>query len=132
MAKQIKQITNILAGWSPTQYFGQEGSYNSSLGIDPDLPIASENRTSGAIVPVAYADFSDTDYTAVAKWLVNTPKDTLTYAYLNDGALLTYSSTLTAVSEADLGTIPTSDGNGLAYYNNFDGMLRLARMSWLQ
>ena len=52
-------INQIFKGIAASQYFGLEGTYNSSTAIDPDLPIVSTDiRTSGFPVPVGSAVFS--------------------------------------------------------------------------
>ena len=55
----IKTITinQIFRGWSASEYFGSDGTYNSSIAVDPDLPIVSTGiRTSGFAVPISVSE----------------------------------------------------------------------------
>lgn len=111
-------ISSIFDGISPTQFFGSRNSYDSSIAIDPDAPISSSDvKTSGAIVPVAYTDFSSTALNAKPLWVVTNPKDTKIYVILNNGRLLSYTSALG--SETNVNSPSTSSGNGGGYYNNY-------------
>jgi len=95
MATKTIKINSILKGHSVAQYFGEEGSFNTSVAIDPDLPIISTGvRTSGYAVPVGYAVFSGTIFNAPALRIINNPKNTLTYAVLTNGRLISYTSAL--------------------------------------
>ena len=95
MAKKILKINEIFKGQSAAQYFGAEGTYNTSVAIDPDLPILStDTRTSGFPVPVGYAEFSGTNINAPVIKLITNPKNTLTYAVCNNGRLVSYDSSL--------------------------------------
>ena len=93
MAIKNVKINQIFKGHSVAQYYGDEGTMNTSVAIDPDLPIVSTDvRTSGYAVPVGYAVFSGTIFNAPAIRLINTPKNTLTYAVLTNGRLISYTS----------------------------------------
>lgn len=120
MARSTIQINSILDGWSQTKYLGSKNSFDSSIGVDPDLSLTtSDTKTSGVIVPVAYEDFSDTDLSGAVRWLITNPKDTNLYTYNSDGEVLSYSSSLTQASEAVIGTPTSGAGNGGTYYNNY-------------
>ena len=92
--KTIK-INEIFKGHSAAQYFGTEGTFNTSVAIDPDLPIISTDvRTSGFPVPIGYAKFSGTNVNAPVIKIITNPKNTLTYVVLNNGRLISYDSSL--------------------------------------
>jgi len=113
-------IESILDGWSPSTYQSSEASIDSSIGIDPDLPLTTSGiKASGVIVPSQYGDFSSTGLSDYPMWLVTTPKGSTVYCYTADGELIEYSSALTGASENVIGTTTSGKGNGAAYYNNF-------------
>jgi hypothetical protein len=117
MPKISIKLENILGGIAPTQYFGPKGSFNSSIAIDPDLPVGSGPKTSGMIVPVGYAKFSGANVNASVIALITNPKNTLTYAVLNNGRLISYDSAM--ANEALVGTVTGSNAEGGFYYNNY-------------
>jgi len=120
MADFTIRIESILDGWSPSVYQSSSGSIDSSIGIDPDLPLATtETKASGVIVPSQYGDFSSTGLSDYPMWLITTPKGSTVYCYTADGELIEYSSALTGASENVIGTVTNGAGNGAAYYNNF-------------
>lgn len=120
MATQRLTIDSILGGISPTQYFFGEGQYLGAVGVDPDYALTSSDiRTSGVLVPTVYEEFSSTNILGFPKWIITNVKDTNTYVYASDGKLVSYSSALTAASEALIGTPTSGAGNGAAYYNNY-------------
>ena len=95
MAVKTIKINQIFQGQSAAQYFGVEGTYNTSVAIDPDFPILSTDvRTSGFPVPVGYAEFSGTNVNTPVIKIITNPKNTLTYAVLNNGRLISYNSSL--------------------------------------
>jgi len=111
-------INQIFRGWSASEYFGGDGTYNASIAIDPDLPIISTDvRTSGFAVPVGYAKFSGANVTSAVIRLINNPKNTLTYAVTTDGKLISYSSSF--ASETVIGTVTGSVATWAEYYNNY-------------
>lgn len=117
MLKTLK-INQIFKGVSPSQYFGEEGTFNSSTAIDPDLPIVSSGvRTSGFAVPVGYAKFSGSNVTAAPIRIITNPKNTLTYTVLTNGRLISYDSSLG--SETLVGTVTGSNATWAEYYNNY-------------
>ena len=93
MAEKTLKINSIFGGHAATQYFGAEGTFNTSIALDPDLPIISTDiRTSGFAVPVGYAVFSGANVNAPVLRLITNPKNTLTYAVLTNGRLISYTS----------------------------------------
>lgn len=117
MIKKIR-INSILGGASPSRYFGAEGTFDQSLGIDPDFPItASAIRTSGFAVPVGMAAFSGANVTSHIVSIVNNPKNTLTYVVLSNGRLISYDSSL--ASETLIGTVTGGTASSACYYNNY-------------
>jgi len=124
MAERTKQktikVNQIFQGHSATQYFGSEGTINTSIAIDPDLPIISTDvRTSGFPVPVGYAEFSDTDVTGSILAEITNPKDNLLWTIQHNGKVVVYPTTLTAASETLIGTVAGSNASGACYYNNY-------------
>jgi len=118
MALKTITINSILAGVSPSRYFGPEGSFDQSLGIDPDFPITSSAiRTSGFAVPIAMAAFSGANVTSHIVSIVTTPKNTNTYIVLSNGRLISYNSSL--ASETLIGTVTGGVAVSAKYYNNY-------------
>lgn len=124
MAVQTIKIQSILNGFSPTQYLGSEGSYNSAVGIDPDFAVGSDVKTSGLIVPVAYEKFSGTELTGFPNWIITNNKTDNSFVYTSDGKLHSFTNALAmrATDEATTAfpiTITGGAGNGAVFYNNF-------------
>jgi len=118
MAKIQLKINSILQGQSPSRYFGVDGTFDQSISIDPDYPIAnSATRTSGFAVPIGMAVFSGANVTATVVSIINDPKDTLTYAVLSNGRLISYNSSL--ASETLIGTVSGGVASSATYYNNY-------------
>jgi len=118
MADFTIRIDSILDGWSPSVYQSSQGSIDSSLGIDPDLPLDTKStKASGVIVPSQYGDFSSSGLSDYPMWLITTPKGSTVYCYTADGELIEYDSGLS--TENVIGTATSGKGNGAAYYNNF-------------
>lgn len=118
MAIRNITINQIFKGHSASQYFGLEGTYNTSIAIDPDLPIISTDiRTSGFPVPVGSAVFSGANVTGNVMNIINNPKNTLTYVITSTGRLISYDSSLG--SETLIGTVTGSTASGGFYYNNY-------------
>lgn len=117
MAKATLKINSVLGGISSSQYIYGDGQYNSAVGIDPDFPVASGIRTSGAVLPTVYEKFSGSNITGYPKFIANTTKNTNTYVYASDGKFVSYDSSL--ASETLVGTPTSGAGNGMAYYNNY-------------
>ena len=116
----IKKLTinSIWKGQSASQYFGTEDQFNSSIAIDPDLPILSTDvRTSGFVVPVGSAVFSGANVTSQIVRILNNPKNTLTYVVLTNGRLISYNSSL--ASETLVGTVAGGAAVWAEYYNNY-------------
>ena len=111
-------INQIFKGWSASQYFGTEGTFNASTAVDPDLPILStDTRTSGFCVPVGSAVFSGANVTSQVVRILNNPKNTLTYVVLSNGRLISYNSSL--ASETLIGTVAGGTATWAEYYNNY-------------
>ena len=118
--KQQIIISNIFGGKAPSQYFQSEGQFSHSIGIDPDLPISDavgDRETSGMLRPSGYASFDGANVNANPYWILTSPKTALIYAILNNGRLISYSSSF--ASETLIDTATTSSGNGGIYYNNY-------------
>ena len=118
MIKPFK-INQIFKGHQATQYFGADGTYQTSMAVDPDLPIVSTDiRTSGLAVPVGYAKFSGANVTAPVIRLITDPKDAnKCYAVLTNGRLISYTGAF--ASETLIGTVAGSNATWAEYYNNY-------------
>lgn len=111
------KIESILGGINPAQYFNVDNGYNSAIAIDPDLPVGTDKKTSGMLVPSLYQDFTTTHVDGNPMWILTNNKNTLIYVYCDNGAFVSYTAAF--ASETDL-TKPTSgNGSGAAYYNNY-------------
>ena len=118
MATKTLKINQIFKGHSASQYFGADGTYNTSTAIDPDLPIVSTDvRTSGYIVPVGYSKFSGANVNAPVIRMITNPKNTLVYSVLTNGRLISYTSAFG--SETLVGTVSGGVAKWAEYYNNY-------------
>lgn len=118
--KKIITIDTIFEGHQPSFHFGQKGQFLTSIGIDPDVPLtdtATDIKTSGVIRPVKYAKFSGSNVTAATIALINNPKNTLTYAVLSNGRLISYDSAF--ANETLIGTVTGGVATGAWYFNNY-------------
>lgn len=103
---------------SASQYFGEEGTFNVSTAIDPDLPIISSDvRTSGFAVPVGYAKFSSSNVTSAVIREITNPKDNLLWTVQTNGKIVVYTSAL--AGETLIGTVAGSSASWGEYYNNY-------------
>jgi len=116
MAQKPLSIDSILSGWSETYYLGSKGSFNCSLGIDPDYPIPGQTKSSGMIMPIGYEKFSGAGLTGYPKWILTNPKNNKTYVYSTIN-FLSYDSSLAV--ETVLATPTSGAGNGAEYYNDY-------------
>jgi len=113
-------IDSIIGGLTSLWADGNPDQFHSSIGIDPDIGISGTLvKTSGALVPSHYADFSSTVLSSYVNWLVSSTKGGTTYAFAADGEFIEYSSALTSSSELLLSTPVSGAGDGMAYYNNY-------------
>jgi hypothetical protein len=124
MALQEYKIESVIEGWSETNYFGRKGTYNSSIGVDPDLPVGTDTKTSGVLVPSRYEKFSGTEFTGYPLWILPNNKTSNTIIYTSDGKLHSFNSSLAMRTTDEAGvsfpiTITGGAGNGAAFYNNF-------------
>lgn len=119
MATQDIRIESILNGHSTLEFFGANGQFQDSMGIDPDMPATADpyRKAGGFITPTSMADFSGIDVNARPLWLETTPKNSNVYAYLENGKLISYDEALD--NETTVSTLSTSSGNGMAYYDNY-------------
>jgi len=112
------KVNQIFSGQAPSQYFGSEGTYLSSVAVDPDYPISSSDiKTSGFAVPIGYSKFSGNPINSAVIKIINNPKNTLTYAITAGGKIVSYDSSLG--SETTVGTVAGSNASGAEYYNNY-------------
>ena len=116
--KKNLYINQIFRGIAPSQYFGEEGTYNSATGIDPDLPIVSTDvRTSGFPVPVGSSTFSVSHITGPVIRQITHPKDNRLWTVQTNGKIVTYDSA--QGNERLIGTVTGSNATWAEYYNNF-------------
>lgn len=118
MAKQTLKINQIFKGKSPSRYYGEEGTFDESIAIDPDFPIlGSAIRTSGFAVPIGMAAFSGANVTSQIVSIITNPKNTLTYVVLSNGRLISYDNAL--ATETLVGTVAGGTASSGIYYNNY-------------
>lgn len=111
-------IDNILNGWSPTTYLTGSGQFQSSLGIDPELPLTDSGvRPSGVLRPSALATFSSTEVNNHPVAIIITPKTTKIYVILANGKLLQYDADFT--NGTLLGTASGNVAEGGFYQNDY-------------
>lgn len=118
MAQFVISINSILKGISSSQYISQNGEYNSSIAIDPDMIVNDTDiRTGGVLIPVAYSKFSGANVDSYPVAILTTPHDTNIYVVLKNGKLISYDKTLT--TETLIGTVAGGNAEGAVYYNNY-------------
>ncbi len=118
MAERKLYINQVFKGISDAQYFGFEGTYNSSTAIDPDLPIISTDiKTSGFPIPVGSAALTTTNVNSAVIREITHPKDNLIWTIQTNGKIVTFKSDLTG--ERLIGTVAGSNATWAEYYNNF-------------
>lgn len=116
--KKNLYVNQIFKGWAPSQYFGMEGTYNSSVAIDPDLPIVSTDvRTSGFPVPVGTDALTTTNITSEVIREITHPKDNMLWTVQTNGKIVTFDSSLG--NERLIGTVAGSNATWAEYYNNY-------------
>lgn len=124
-AKFTNKIQSVLGGISPSLYFGSQGQFHASIGVDPDMPISdSAVRVSGFLRPTAMEKFSSTALDGYPMWLLTNPKSTDIYSYQANGDVVSYNSSL--ASETLVSAISTASGNGAGYYDNYHYFARNA------
>lgn len=118
----LKEITRdiFLSGQSSSEYIGLEGQFQSSIGIDPDMPKTDTAiRPSGLLRPTSMALFSASEITGVPLWMTSNPKDSNCYVYANDGKVHVVDSALTMGTALNSGNaLSASSANGATYYDN--------------
>lgn len=135
MARETRTILieSILGGQSPMTHFSGADQFKASLGIDPALPAVDNNdvlfresgiAASGLIRPAPYASLAESNNTtmmATPMWLLQNPKNGLTYVYDAVGSIYTIGSDYYASFSAlgDMNDTGGSIGNGGAYYDNY-------------
>lgn len=119
MAGFTVKIDSILGGHAPTLLFSAPSQFDTSIGIDPDMPVTDSGvRISGLIRPTALAKFSGANITGYPLHFLTNPKDALIYAYMSDGKVTSYTNALSA--ETSVGTPTSGAGNGAVYYDNYN------------
>lgn len=128
------QIKSVMEGQSPTNYFGGAGTFNTSIGVDPDLPVGSDIKTSGILVPSRYEKFSGTELTGFPNWIITNNKTNNSFVYTSAGLLHSFNSSIVmrTTDEASTAfpiTITGGAGNGAVFYNNFVYLAEAADIS---
>lgn len=124
------KIDDISGGHAPYQNLGNSNQFQTSIGIDPDLPrnafSSSAIRANFCISPSMYTTASGAELSGAPMWGIVTPKIPTGgdqnglnnfYTYTSDGELITYTNLI--ASGAVLGTPTSGAGNGAAYYDNY-------------
>lgn len=124
MSVQDFEIKSVLGGQSGSYYFGTEDQFMVSLGVDTDLPVGTQTKPSGILVPSRYEKFSGSEITGSPLWILPNNKTSNTLVYTSDGKLHSFDSSLAmrATDEASTAfpiTITGGAGNGAVFYNNF-------------
>jgi hypothetical protein len=124
MAIQDLQIKSVLGGQSGSYYFGTEDQFHVSLGVDTDMPVGSQTKPSGILVPTRYEKFSGSELTGSPLWILPNNKTANTIVYTSDGKIHSFDSSLAmrATDEASTAlpiTVTDGAGNGAVFYNNF-------------
>lgn len=120
MAQLEIKIDSIFDGIMPSALFGEVGQFQSSLGIDPDMPRtddATDAKAAGIIRPVHYEKFSGSLLEGCPIAIITNPKDSYVYVVTRNGLLVRYDSDLE--NEALVGTTSTHYAEGGFYYNNY-------------
>lgn len=109
---------------SATNYFGSDGTFNVSIGIDPDLPVSTDVKTSGILVPSRYEKFSGTEIDGFPTWIITNNKTNNSFVYTSGGKLHSFNNSIAMRATDEAGTsfpitITGGAGNGAVYYNNF-------------
>ena len=114
MAKKTITISSIFEGMQGSKFFGGEQQFLSSIGIDPDMPIAdtSDTKTAGFIRPVNYTTFSSTEIDAAPIAIINEPHSNMTWTVLTNGKVRAYTDALASASSASIGTVTGSSASG--------------------
>jgi len=122
MARNIHQIRieSILGGISPYDKFSTSDEFKSSLGINPDLPIASTigtqtHRASGYLIPTVYGNVAAT--TSMPMWFIGTPKNNNLYVYGHAGTIA--SCNFDGSNYGEITSLTSSIGGGAEYYDNY-------------
>lgn len=115
------RIDSILGGHSQSPYFFGKNQYRGSFGIDPGVGLTGLLRPSSIGIQ-GTTDFGTNgpDFTSAPLWLRTQPKTGTITAYLSGGSAYTFTQSGGAgVALADGGSLSSSSGNGLEYYDNY-------------
>lgn len=119
MSKRKIVIDSISGGLANYVHGQPDGTFLYGLGIDPEYPLGKlRYAPSGkALSPIVYTAFSGANVNSTPVAIITTPKNTNIYTVLNNGRLVSYSSSLG--SETLIGTVTGSQAKGAFYYNNY-------------
>ena len=121
MANFNFKINTVLPGHTSSDYFYQEGQFQNSIGIDPEMGVSdSTTKPCGLLRPTSMVKFSGTEITGVPMHIIPNTKTGDSYVYANDGKVHTVASDLTMGTALNSGTaLTTASANGASYYNNY-------------
>lgn len=114
---QTIRIESIAGGISSYDYSARADQFFNSLGIDPssnDASITGRGSGFSSLKPTRPQSITSTAFTSVPLWIAGAPKTTTTFLYDMKGSVYTGTT-----GYADLNDGGDSEGDGMAYYNNY-------------
>lgn len=119
MIKKIV-IDSILGGITPATHFARSDQFRFCMGIDPALPISDASSIEGPcglLRPTGF-DTISTSFSNAVMWMIQNPKNNLTYLYDASGSTWTQTGAVVAAL-SDGGSMTNGAGNGSDYYDNY-------------
>lgn len=121
------KIDSLMGGTGPMAHFAGKDQFRASLGIDPSAPLNDDpdvnvlkDTASGYLRPFGTRWFTGTDLNYTPLWIEGQPKSTSIFVYDANGSAYTTSSTASVITGlSDGGSLSSSRGNGMAYYDNY-------------
>lgn len=122
MARNVQtiRIESILGGHSPTTFYGNEGQFFDSIGIDPDGSAYGVNPN--GIIQAQGSELATNSLTEAPMWAVGSPKGGNSSIFIYDAAGSVHSYNLATDVCSGLGDLNdggSATGNGAAYYDNY-------------
>ena len=123
------KIESILGGESEYDGFATSSQYQSSFGIDPDLPwyylsatgpFPGTNKASGFIRPShIWNRFKNDASTTEIRWMETNPKNNNLYMYDAAGSVFAMDAAFVTTGLGDLNDGGSATGNGQVYNDNY-------------
>lgn len=121
------QIQSILGGHSLMSNFGAKGQFQTSLALDPSLPIDFQAVSGIQIAPSGLLRQTSSRSDLLASvvndtplWIKTNPKDNNFYMYDFSGSVYAAGPlTLSGTALSDAGNMSSASGNGAEYYDNY-------------